>query len=337
MAESARVRAPGLPSLLDLVPTPLVELQVQLPHGLQRLSLKLESSNRSGSIKYRTALSLLSHLHRAQRIDERTTLIESTSGNLGLAVAELAADFGCRFVAVIDPHTPPAYRDALVAAGAEIDVVLEADERGSFLDARLRQVRALLQEVQSSVWVNQYGRFANPAAHYLTTGPEIVAQTDGAVDVVFVAVSTGGTLVGIRRALQELTPDAEVVAVDIAGSNALGLGARGPREGLISGIGASRRSMFLSRGVAMKSVVVSERDAAAACHALAAAGISVGGSSGAAFLAACRYLANDRRATPVVVCPDGAGLYLETLYSADWLRGRNLDLPASSNLEFQIV
>jgi cysteine synthase len=317
---------------LDMDPTPVRPVRVRVGGRAHRLLLKLESHTPSGSVKYRTARYLLAHLAAAGLLDRPRTLVESTSGNLGVSLARLAGAAGHRFVAVVDPLLSPGHRAALAVAGADLVEVAGIDETsGSYLDARLRAVASIVEGSPDAVWVNQYGRRANPLAHYLTTGPEIVAQAGGDVDTVFVAVSTGGTFVGIRQALRELTPEVTVVAVDVTGSRALGQPPGPARRGLVTGVGASRPSAFLGPDGGSDGpdavVVVDEVDAVATCHALATQGIDVGGSSGAVVAAACRYLAEHPLARPLCVCPDGAAFYRDTLYSTAWLATRGVTLP----------
>src|SRR5262249_24362708 len=150
---------------------------------------------------------------------------------------------------------------------------------GGYLLSRLQRVRRLTDGRPDRVWPDQYRSAANPWAHEAGTAVEIDRQTGGAMDVVFVAVSTGGTLAGLGRYLRTHHPSCRVVGVDVPGSVVFG-GVAGPR--VLSGIGSSRRSHFLKRWMYDDQVVVDVGSALAACHRLAAqTGIEVGGSAGA--------------------------------------------------------
>jgi cysteine synthase len=311
----------------EVPPSPLRTVRIDLGGRSQPVLLKLESHLPSGSIKHRTAQALLEHLRVAGLLSRPRMLVESTSGNLGVSLAQLIHGTPHRLVAVVDPLLSPGHRARLEALGADLVEVSHRDRTGSFLRQRLRRVRAIVNSAPDALWLNQYGRHANPVAHYLGTGPEIIAQTGGALDAVFVGVSTGGTLAGVSRAVRELAPGAVVVAVDVLGSRALGQHPTSPRQGLIVGIGANRPSAFAHPGWYDVLMEVAEPEAAAMCHLLAGAGLDVGGSSGAVVAAACRYLARRPLANPVCICPDAASFYRDTLYSQPWLAARGITLP----------
>jgi cysteine synthase A len=168
------------------------------------------------------------------------------------------------------------------------------------------------------VWPDQYSSPANPRAHEEGTGPELLGQLGGDLDAVFVPVSTGGTLAGLARFLRRESPGTRIVAVDAAGSGALG-GALGPR--LLTGIGADRPSSFASADLYDERAVVGDAEAFAFCRALAVgAGLRVGGSSGAALAACARALAADPALERVVcLCPDRGEAYASTIYDDAWL------------------
>jgi N-(2-amino-2-carboxyethyl)-L-glutamate synthase len=208
-------------------------------------------------------------------------------------------------------------------------MVGDADATGNHLLARLARVRQLMERHRELAWTDQYRNPANPRAHFERTGPELLRQCRGLLAAAFVAVSTGGTLAGIGRYLRAVSPATTVVAVDVPGSHAVGP-AVGTR--LLNGIGSSQRSAFLTPGLYDRVELVPDAEAIATCHAAAQAGVSIGGSSGAALAAAIRWL----RAGPenpahgsgavAVVCPDGAENYVDTLFDPTWLEHRSIDL-----------
>lgn len=280
--------------------------------------VKHESSNPTGSIKDRTAVGLLASLQQRAPLHPGTVVIESTSGNLGLGLARLLTRLDCRLVAVIDPKTPEATRRRLEAAGVELHCIDEPDGRGGYLLSRLRAVEELCQRNPGYRWTDQYNNEANPEIHRRTTGPEIIRQGGPDLDVVYAAVSTGGTLAGISAYLNTLNRRIEIVAVDSAGSLVTGE-AQGRRY--LAGIGASRPSSFLKPDAYHRAARVADDEAIAVCRmVLADTGLYVGGSSGSVIRAYLSDLAGGRAPRlPMCLCPDGGEKYTDTVYSDDWL------------------
>ncbi|SRR6266487_2528302 len=308
--------------------TPLLDIALQVNSKWRRVSLKLESYNPGGSIKYRTAQGLVDDLERAGRLRPGITLIESTSGNLGVALALLSREYDYRFTAVTDPKTDPAVLDRIRSLGAQVICVTEPDTAGGYLLSRLAAVRDFLAAQPDAIWPNQYENPSNPNVHYRQTAPEIYRQCPE-IDAVFVAVSTGGTLAGTGRYLKAADPSVRIVGVDMHGSAVFGLPV-GKR--LVTGIGSSRPSSFLRPGGYDDVVLVDDLSAIATCHRLRnEPGLGLGGSSGAVIAACSRYLAvNEDIMRPVCICPDGASNYLNSLYSQEWLALNGLDLESDA-------
>jgi cysteine synthase len=192
-------------------------------------------------------------------------IVESTSGNMGVALAMLARERGYRFVAVVHPRVTDENLARLSRLVASIEMVDEPDETGGFLLARLGRVARLRAELPCVYWPDQYANTANPRAHQRWTGPEIWRQMDCRVGAIFVAVSTGGTLAGISRYVRTRDPQTIMAAVDVCGSVALG-GTPGPRK--LTGIGSSIRSTFLTSDLYDESLQVTHEQAIAFCRAL---------------------------------------------------------------------
>ncbi|MGP3955769.1 pyridoxal-phosphate dependent enzyme [Nonomuraea sp. 3N208] len=312
-------------------PTPLVCVRADVNGRRVTVRLKLEGAGTWGSIKDRTALSLLRSV-ADQLAAPGAALVESTSGNLGVALASAARALGIPFTAVVDPSLSPVLAERLAGLGAVLSEVTRRDAQGGYLSARLDRVAELRAADPALVWTDQYHNPANPLAHYQGTGPELHKQAPGSTDAVFVAVSTGGTLAGLGRYLHGRRPKVRVIGVDVPGSRVFGDPA-GTR--LLTGIGASRPSAFLRPGDWDDVVIVDDADAVSHCHALAdTTGIRLGGSSGAVLAACTRYLAEHPEITsPVCVCPDSGGNYAQTLYAPAWLADRGVemtrDLPAT--------
>lgn len=301
-------------------PSPVVPLGIEFDNTPRTLWLKLESHNPYGSIKGRTAFALWHDVR--DRVDPRIGLIESTSGNLGLALAALSASLQVPFTAVVDPRVSPSVRSALSTMGARVIVVEQPDGAGGFLLNRLALVAQRVRQEPGLVWPNQYTNPANPAVHARWTAPELRAQLPERPMSVLVAVSTGGTLAGFHSYVLTQEPAWELIGVDVVGSVALG-DVQGER--VLSGIGASRRSTFLPHGY-RPAVHVDPPSAVSACLWLEeAAGIAVGSSSGALVAAALQLFRESPERTDIAcLCPDGGDRYLDTVYSPRWRAQRAL-------------
>ncbi len=313
--------------------TPVAQLQVRYRGATLLVLLKQESANASGSVKARTAIGLLRSLDAAAPLTPGTVVVESTSGNLGIALAHQTRLLGCSMIAVIDPKTPAVSVAAMRAAGARIDVVDEPDGRGGYLLSRLARVRQLCADNPGYRWTNQYENPANPQIHTQTTGPEILDQGGDDLDTVYVAVSTGGTLAGIADAVRRSGRLISVVAVDAHSSLATAearaadrLLPTTPGARLIPGIGASRPSSFLTGASYDRRVTVRDCEAIAVCRILRQdTAVGVGGSTGCVLRACVTELAGPLPPLrPLCVSPDDATRYEDTLYDDGWLRLNNL-------------
>jgi N-(2-amino-2-carboxyethyl)-L-glutamate synthase len=313
-------------------PTPMVTVWAGVAGRSVPVRLKLESANSWGSIKDRTALSLAASV-AGELGRPGAVLVESTSGNLGVALAAVALQVDRPFLAVVDPNLPPVLRQRLVDAGATLDLVTDSDEQGGYLGARLARVAQLVAEIPGAVWTDQYHNQANPLAHERWTAPELLRQAHDA-DVVFVAVSTGGTLAGVSHHIRQAARHIRLVGVDVPGSRVFGE-PTGTRT--LTGIGASRQSAFLRLGDWDEVVVVPDAAAIAVCHELRrSTGLFLGGSSGAVVAACMQYLARHPEAlNPVCVCPDGGSSYADTLYNPEWLTYRGVS-PDTDSLEISL-
>ena len=294
--------------------TPMEAICLHFEGGPRTIHLKMESHNPTGSVKDRTAFGLLQALEAQGRLHAGSVVVESTSGNLGVALSFLCKLKGYRFIAVVDPKTTQENIANMQSLGAEIEMVEQPDENGGYLLSRLRRVHALCEQNDEYVWPNQYSNPANPLIHYQKTGPEIYAQMGGNVDALFLAVSTGGTLAGISRFFREASPATIIVGVDAYGSIIFGTPAA-PRT--LTGIGSSRTSSFIKRDMYDAYRLVRDEEAFAFCRALwNSTGIKVGGSSGAVLSACSRYL-YDHAAVSKAVClvADEGDRYAQSIYS----------------------
>lgn len=298
--------------------TPIVDIDVEVAGCRRQIKLKLESHNIGGSIKARTACGLVRGLVDTGRLGPGDELIESTSGNLGIALTVLARCLGVGFTAVVDPLITTGAARRMTELGAKLVIVEERDKTGGYLLTRLATLRRLLAEDPRYVWTNQYENLDNVEVHRTRTGPEIVRQTGGQLDAVCAAISTGGTFAGLSRFFKESGSGTRMVAVDIEGSLAYGTRSA---ERHLSGIGASRRSSFLEDWLVDEIEHVSIGESAYFCRSvLAEHGIHLGASSGAVLAGCVRFLAANPDVRNVLcVCADGGDKYADTIYDDRWL------------------
>jgi cysteine synthase A len=281
------------------------------------LTLKLEGLNPAGSIKLKTAVSLIDDLVDRRGLGPGDRLIESSSGNLGIALGTLCAARGIDLTIVADPNTNHAALRTMQAQGTTVVVVTERDANGGFLQSRLDYIRSELRLDRKLFWPNQYANQANSSAHYRQTAQSILRELPD-VGAVLIGVSTSGTLMGCLEFFREHRPATRVIAVDSEGS-VLFTEQGAPR--LIPGLGASLRPELLIDAGDYERVVVPELETVSACHAVARRyGLLVGGSTGTVLAAVRRLAATLRTGEPVVaISPDTGERYLDTIYSENWV------------------
>jgi N-(2-amino-2-carboxyethyl)-L-glutamate synthase len=299
--------------------TPLVRLKRVLPDCRFRLFAKLEGFNPGGSAKDRPALHILQEAIRTGAVTAGSVVIESSSGNLGIGLAQVCRYLGLRFICVVDPKTTTQNISILRAYGAEIDMVSEPDPvTGEFLPARIHRVKELLRIIENSFWTNQYANLANARAHYRTTMREIATELEGRVDYLFVATSTCGTLRGCADYVRDHGLSTKIFAVDAHGSVIFG---GRPAKRLIPGHGAARRPELFRTGLADECVRVTDLECVVGCRRLVRSeAILAGGSSGAVVAAVDKVKDRIRRgATCVAIFHDRGERYLDTIYSDEWV------------------
>ena len=304
--------------------TPMRSISLLVEGTWRTINLKLEGYNPAGSSKDRTAKALIVDLERRGLLKQSSTIIESTSGNLGISLAYICQQLGYQFLAIVDPKTTLEVRSRMHALGARLEMVHEQDESGGYLLSRLKRVHELCAERPDYLWTDQYSNPANPAAHYRFTAPEIFLQTRGRVDAIFVAVSTGGTFAGIDRYFREVSHTTAVIAVDALGSVIFG---GPPATRKLTGIGSSQASRFIPPDRNCVHRTVADRDAFAVCRQLdREINLRLGGSSGAVIFACAQVLAENSHMKHIVcVCADGGKSYESTIYSDEWLESNDFD------------
>ncbi|AKJ15512.1 cysteine synthase [Streptomyces incarnatus] len=282
------------------------------------LYLKCEAFNFAGSIKLKAANEMVERAERDGILGPDSVLVESSSGNLGVALSMIAASKGYRFLCVTDSRCNLSTRLLMEALGNEVHIVADQDSNGGFLGTRIEYVRALCASDDRYVWLSQYTNEGNWWAHYRTTGPEIARQFPD-LDVLFVGAGTTGTLMGCARYFRQWHRPVRIVAVDSVGSVAFG-GEPGRR--MIPGLGMSMRPPLLDESYVDEVIQVEERDTIRMCRRLARRGFLFGGSTGTVVSAATDWLAeHDTRAvTAVAIAPDLGERYLDTVYQTNWLQ-----------------
>jgi N-(2-amino-2-carboxyethyl)-L-glutamate synthase len=303
-----------------------VDLESIFGHSL---FLKCEGFNFAGSIKLKAATEMVEAAERDGILKPGSILVESSSGNLGVALSMIAASKGYGFLCVTDSRCNPSTRSLMEALGSEVHVITKPSPSRGLLGARIDYVRAVCASDKRYVWLNQYRNAGNWQAHYRRTAPEIVRQFPR-LDVLFVGAGTCGTLMGCARFLRAWHRRVWIVAVDSVGSVTFG-GAPGRR--LIPGLGTSVRPPLLDESCVDEVVLVEEADTIRACHRLARRGFVFGGSTGTVVSGAMDWLAEHDmdELTAVAIAPDLGERYLDTIYQPDWVQDQYAEDVLSSN------
>lgn len=296
--------------------TPLLELtHIEKELGLEaKILAKLEYFNPAGSVKDRVALAMINDAEQKGLLKKDSVIIEPTSGNTGIGLSSVAAARGYRIIIVM-PDTMSVERRVLMKAyGAEL--VLTDGALG--MTGAIKKAEELAAAIPHSFIPSQFENPANPQAHYMTTGPEILEDTDGQVDLFVAGVGTGGTVSGVGRYLKEQKPGVKVIAVEPASSPVLSGGKAGPHK--IQGIGAGFVPKVLDTAVYDEIVTVKNKDAFETGRMLGKSeGFLAGISSGAALFAAIELAKRpeNKGKTIVVLLPDTGDRYLSTPLFAD--------------------
>lgn len=288
--------------------TPMVKAPRQ--DGQQAdILLKLEYFNPGGSVKDRTALSMIEDAENRGTLTPGATIIEPTSGNTGVGLTWVGVSRGYRVILTMPDTMSMERRNLLKAYGAQLELTPGADGMKGAI-ARAQELQA---SIPGAVILGQFVNPANPRVHELTTGEEIWTDTEGQVDVFVAGVGTGGTITGVARALTRHNPEVEIVAVEPAGSAVLTTGVAGKHK--IQGIGAGFVPDTLDTSVLSSVHAITDDAAAQGARLLARSmGLLVGISSGAAYSAALQLAREDRYAgkTIVALLPDTGERYLST-------------------------
>jgi len=289
--------------------TPLLELsRYETVHNLSASILaKIESFNPTGSVKDRPALAIINRAEADGLLKPGSVIIESTSGNMGIGLASIAAARGYRIILTMPDTMSVERRQLLKAYGAEL--VLTEGKLG--MEGAVKKAEELAAAIPDSFIPNQFNNPENPASHKSSTGPEIWEDTGGKIDIFVAGVGTGGTLSGVGNYLKSKNPQMKVIAVEPAASPVLSEGKAGAHQ--IQGIGAGFVPKTLDTGVYDEIIPVKDNDAFAVGREIARLeGLLVGISAGAALWAATRIANRPENNGKVIVTifPDTGDRYL---------------------------
>ncbi|MBP3448762.1 MAG: cysteine synthase A [Clostridia bacterium] len=291
--------------------TPILELtHLEKKYDLKaKILAKLEYFNPAGSVKDRIAKAMIDDAEQSGKLKRGSVIIEPTSGNTGIGLAAVAAARGYHIIIVMPETMSVERRQLMKAYGAEL--VLTEGAKG--MKGAIAKAEELKKEIPNSFIPGQFVNPANPAAHYLTTGPEIYEDTDGNVDIFVAGVGTGGTITGVGKYLKSKKPDIKVVAVEPESSAVLSTGVAGAHK--IQGIGAGFVPDILDTKICDEIITVSGEDAFETGRLIGKnEGVLVGISSGAAVYAALELAkrSENEGKTIVVLLPDTGDRYLST-------------------------
>lgn len=297
--------------------TPLVRIK---PSGLDNINFyaKLEHYNPMGSVKDRSASYIIKKILDSGEINKDTVIIESSSGNFGIALSAYCKEYRLKFYCIVDPNISPANEYLIKTLSTKMIKVTEIDENGGYLLNRIKKVKQLQKEIPNSYWVNQYGNPYNAKAYKETLGKEICDDMDK-IDYVFLGVSSGGTITGVSQKVKEVFPNAKIIAVDVIGSVIFG---GKPKKRFIPGIGSSMVSSILKEAKIDEVFMTDEFSTVEMCHELLKEHcLFVGGSSGSVYSAVKKYFMGksfDRKRNVVAIFADRGDRYTNTIYNDSW-------------------
>ncbi len=281
--------------------TPMVELKRLNPNPRVRIYAKLEGNNPGGSVKDRPAAFMIRAAEEQGLLGSGRTILEPTSGNTGIALAMLGASRGYRVKLVMPTCVSIERRSVLEACGAE--VVLSPAAEGT--DGAIRLARQILAAEPDRYFMpNQYANPANPEAHYRTTGPEIVRQTAGKIDVFVAGMGTSGTLMGVGRYLREVRPGVRIVGVEPTLGHAV-QGLKNMQEAIVPEI-------YRPEALDAKLTIEDEEAFETTRQLAVREGLFTGMSSGAAVAGALRVAREMTSGVIVTLLPDRGDRYLST-------------------------
>lgn len=306
--------------IADLVGnTPLVKLKHSLsPHI--NLFAKLEGYNPTGSVKDRAGLYVLTKELKSGKINKKTKIIESSSGNFAISLAFFSKKLRLDFTCVIDPNITSTNEVIVRSLGVNVIKVSKKDKNGGYLLTRIAEVKKFVKKNKNSYWVNQYTNLLNADAYYHSLGDELIGGFSK-IDYIFLGVSSGGTITGVSRKIKKASPSTKIIAVDVKGSVIFG---QKPQKRFIPGIGSSLKPAILKDAIIDDIVIVDEISSIKACREILTKNVLLcGGSSGSVFAAVKKYFSTKKinsEINAIIIFPDRGERYLSTIYNNSWVK-----------------
>lgn len=298
--------------------TPLLTIPNTNRANEGQVLFKYERYNPGGSIKDRAAHYIISEAERRGLLKPGGTIIESSSGNFGISLAMIGAAKNYRVLILVDPKTTSANLALLKGFGAEVIVVTEKDDCGSYHKTRISLANRLAKEIDNSFRPDQCFNLLNGEAHYQSTAREIMRDCSNRLTAFVTAVSTGGQLGGISKYLKTYAPNVRIIGVDAVGSAIFG----GPSASyLIPGVGLGWTPLNLNLENVDCTYKITDEQAFLTARTFARReGILIGPSSGASALVALK-IAQELGPDDRVVCmiSDGGDRYIQTLFNDEWM------------------
>lgn len=306
----------------DSTGAPLIKVEASDLNDIN-LYIKYEGDNPTGSVKDRAAKYIIDKLLETGEINPNTIIIESSSGNFGIALSRYCQKSGLKCIIVVDPNILPINESLILAYGSKLVKVTEPDKTGGYLLTRTKYIQELVESNKNYYWINQYENPYIAEAYYNTLGAEICNNIK--VDYVFLGVSSGGTITGLSRKIREVYPRAVIVAVDTAGSIIFDKFAK---KRYIPGIGSSMTPPILKKAFIDDIVMVEESEAVKFCHSFHKKfHVLIGGSSGSVLAAIAQYVKKHNIANHsniIALFADRGERYVSTIYNNEWVKAHNL-------------
>ncbi len=279
--------------------------------------LKLEALNIPASIKLKPAKYMIGHAERTGRLNKNSIIIESSSGNLGVALAHICASKNYPFICVTDVKATKQNIQTMKALGAEVVVIDEPDENLGYVGTRLTYIKEQLCINPNLVWLNQYSNTKNIESHYELTAKAILDEFES-VDFLFIGTGTSGTLMGCLERFKLESPQTTIVAVDTIGSKNFSNNAK---KRYLPGLGSSSPPDILNLSLVKNIMLIDERDAIKHCKYLSKKyGILAGASTGSVLAAIEQYAHKiPPKSTVMTLCSDWGRSYLDTVYNPAWV------------------
>ena len=291
----------------------------KIDHEQIDLYVKLEYYNFMGSIKDRAAYYIIKSAIESGEINQNTTIIEASSGNMAVALSSICKLIGLKFIPVIDPNINCIYEEILKKLSYKIVKVGTLDSNNGYLLTKLDFVKNYCQNNKNVFWTNQYENINNYKAHYFGTGMELARDFKN-IDYAFIAVASGGTISGVSKRLKEAFPKIKIIAVDTVGSVIFD---KLPSARFIPGMGSGIKPKLVEKAEIDDIIHIHESDTIAACDKLLTNfSLFLGGSSGTVYHAICEYFKNkvfEERPNVVFISPDRGSAYIDNIYNKEWI------------------